>query len=49
MTKAQEAQVQAQPTRKQIIGLLVDLNINIKNVKKVLPYMEHHMGLICLN
>jgi hypothetical protein len=38
-----------EPTRKQIIGLLVDLNINIKNVKKVLPYMEHHMGLICLN
>jgi thioredoxin-related protein len=38
-----------EPTRKQIIGLLVDLNINTKNVKKVLPYMEHHMGLICLN
>ena len=35
-----------EPTRKQIIGLLVDLNINTKNVKKVLPYMEHHMGLI---
>jgi hypothetical protein len=38
-----------EPTRKQIIGLLLDLNINTKNVKKVLPYMEHHMGLICLN
>ena len=38
-----------EPTRKQIIGLLVDLNINTKNVKNVLPYMEHHMGLICLN
>ena len=38
-----------EPTRKQIIGLLVDLNINTKNVKKVLPYMEHHMGLICMN
>jgi hypothetical protein len=38
-----------EPTKKQIIGLLVDLNINTKNVKKVLPYMEHHMGLICMN
>ena len=38
-----------EPTRKQIIGLLVDLNINTNNLKKVLPYMEHHMGLICLN
>lgn len=38
-----------EPTRKQIIELLVDLNINTANVKKVLPYMEHHMGLICLN
>ena len=38
-----------EPTRKQIIELLVDLNINTTNVKKVLPYMEHHMGLICLN
>lgn len=38
-----------EPTRKQIIELLVDLNINTTNVKKVLPYMEHHMGLICMN
>jgi hypothetical protein len=38
-----------EPTKKQIIGLLVDLNINTKNVKKVIPYMEHHMGLICMN
>jgi len=38
-----------EPTRKQIISLLVDLNINTSNVKTVLPYMEHHMGLICLN
>jgi hypothetical protein len=46
---AKEEEKPLEPTRKQIIGLLVDLNINTSNVKKVLPYMQHHMGLICLN
>ena len=46
---SEEDEKPLEPTRKQIIELLVDLNINTTNVKKVLPYMEHHMGLICLN
>jgi len=38
-----------EPTRKQLIGLLLDLNGVTTNIEKVLPFMEHHMGLICLN
>jgi len=38
-----------EPTRNQLIKLILDLNGETKNVEKVLPYMEHHMGLICLN
>jgi len=38
-----------EPTRNQLIKLILDLNGETKNVEKVLPYMQHHMGLICLN
>jgi hypothetical protein len=38
-----------EPTRKQLIGLILDLNGVTTNIEKVLPYMEHHMGLICMN
>ncbi len=38
-----------EPTRKQLIGLLLDLNGVTTNIEKVLAFMEHHMGLICLN
>jgi hypothetical protein len=41
-----------EPTRKQILDLLVEINTDktkseIKNIVK--PFMEHHMGGICLN
>ena len=38
-----------EPTRKQLIGLILDLNGKKSNADKVIPYMEHHMGLICMN
>jgi hypothetical protein len=38
-----------EPTKKQLIGLILDLNGKKSNVDKVIPYMEHHMGLICMN
>jgi hypothetical protein len=38
-----------EPTRKQLIELILDLNGITANIEKVLPYMEHHMGLICMN
>lgn len=38
-----------EPTRNQLIKLILDLNGETKNVDKVIPYMEHHMGLICMN
>jgi len=38
-----------EPTRKQLIGLILDLNGVTTNIEKVIPFMEHHMGLICMN
>ena len=38
-----------EPTRKQLIDLIVKLNGNKTGVDKVMPYMQHHMGLICMN
>ncbi len=41
--------VALEPTKKQLIDLLVVLNGKTTNFEKVLPYMGHHMGLICMN
>jgi len=38
-----------EPTRKQLIDLIVKLNGNKTGVDKVMPYMQHHRGLICMN
>jgi hypothetical protein len=40
-----------EPTRKQILTLIVDLNGGTKETveKRLIPFMEHHMGSICLN
>jgi hypothetical protein len=38
-----------EPTRKQLIDLIVKLNGDQTSVDKILPYMQHHMGLICMN
>jgi hypothetical protein len=46
---AKDEEKALEPTRNQLIKLILDLNGETKNVEKVLPYMQHHMGLICLN
>lgn len=38
-----------EPTRKQLIDLIVKLNGKKTGVDKVMPYIKHHMGLICMN
>ncbi len=38
-----------EPTRKQLIDLIVKLNGDKTGVDKVIPYIKHHMGLICMN
>ena len=40
-----------EPTRKQLINLILDLNGGTKETveKRLIPFMEHHMGSICLN
>ena len=38
-----------EPTRKQLIDLIVKLNGDKNVVDKIIPYMQHHMGLICMN
>lgn len=38
-----------EPTRKQLIDLILKLNGDKTVVDKILPYMQHHMGLICMN
>jgi hypothetical protein len=41
-----------EPTRKQILEILVEINSGVPvDEKKLmkLPFMEHRMGLICLN
>ena len=40
---------QIEPTRKQMIDLILELNGVPSNLEKVMPTMSHHMGLICLN
>ncbi len=40
---------QIEPTKKQMIELILELNGIPSNVEKVIPFMSHHMGLICLN
>lgn len=41
-----------EPTRNQVLDILVEMNggkpVSEKKLKK-LPFMEHSMGLICLN
>ena len=43
---------QLEPTRKQIIDIIVSMNggkpVDEKKVKTI-PFMNHHMGFICLN
>jgi hypothetical protein len=46
-SKSEEKQME--PTRKQMIDLILDLNGVPSNLEKVMPFMTHHMGLICLN
>ena len=48
---SQKEDAPLEPTRKQILTLIVDLNGGTKeNVeKRLIPFMEHHMGSICLN
>lgn len=38
-----------EPTRKQLIDLIVKLNGKKTGVDKVMPHIKHHMGLICMN
>ena len=40
-----------EPTRKQILILIVDLNGGTKKTveKRLIPFMKHHMGSIYLN
>ena len=38
-----------EPTKNQLIDLILTLNGVGTNVEKVLPYINHHMGLICMN
>ena len=40
-----------EPTRKQILTLIVDLNGGTKETveKRLIPFKEHHMGSIYLN
>lgn len=40
-----------EPTRKQILTLIVDLNGGTKETveKRLIPFMKHHMGSIYLN
>ena len=40
-----------EPTRKQILTLIVDLNGGTKETveKRLIPFMDHHMGSIYLN
>jgi hypothetical protein len=40
-----------EPTRQQILTLIVDLNGGPKEKveKRLIPFMKHHMGTICLN
>jgi hypothetical protein len=40
---------QTEPTRQQMIDLILDLNGVPSNLEKLMPTMSHHMGLICLN
>lgn len=44
-----EEHTSLEPTKNQLIKLILDLNGETKNLEKVLPYMVHHMGLIYLN
>jgi len=40
---------QIEPTRQQMINLILELNGVPSNLEKVAPFMTHHMGLIGLN
>ena len=46
-SKSEEKQME--PTRKQMIDTILGLNGIPANLEKVMPFMTHHMGLICLN
>lgn len=40
---------QIEPTRKQMIDLILELNGRPANLEKITPFMAHYMGLIGLN
>ena len=46
---SKEEEKPIEPTRKQIIDLIVDLNGGKKVEKSAFPVMEHHMGNIIMN
>jgi hypothetical protein len=48
---SQKEDTPLEPTRKQILTLIVDLNGGTKETveKRLIPFMKHHMGSICLN
>jgi hypothetical protein len=40
---------QLEPTRQQLLDLIVKLTIGESKQNTEIPHMVHHMGLICLN
>jgi hypothetical protein len=40
---------QIEPTRQQMIDLILELNGVPSDLEKLMPTMSHHMGIICLN
>jgi hypothetical protein len=48
---SQKEDTPLEPTRKQILTLIVDLNGGTKETveKRLIPFMKHHMGSIYLN
>jgi hypothetical protein len=48
---SQKEDAPLEPTRKQILTLIVDLNGGTKETveKRLIPFMKHHMGSIYLN
>jgi len=48
-TNSKDEEKPIEPTRKQIIDLIVNLNGGKKIEKTALPVMEHHMGNIIMN
>lgn len=40
---------QLEPTRQQLLDLIVELTVGKTKQTSEIPHMIHHMGLICLN